>query len=301
MKIFKMVTAFVVLALVLTLTAGVFAQEDTFGLSTEDFAALVAANAASTAATAAAFDFTMTGSVAGIPDMGSASLSLSGSGAYDIAGQVFDLTVTGSLSGGGQELPVNFAARVVDNTIFINLDGSAWLGITGEDFEMFVEDFDMGAPVDLGALAGGDANFAEAAAALAAVDPTEFVGISRAGDTFSINFDIAGFMASEQLQNTIMAAAALDATEEMSEGEIAAMSALVGVLFQNSSLTFDQTLNAEGLVGSAVLDLALDIDPAAIGEEGDPIVIDFNFTVNLSDYNVAPTVVAPEGATMLGE
>jgi hypothetical protein len=305
MKMFKVWMGLLVAALVLVLVPATMAQEPTFGLSQEDFAAFTAANAGSATATSAAFNFTMTASVTGVPDAGDIAADLAGTGLYDMVNGLLDLNVTGSVTAQGSTLPVNFSVRALDETLFFNLDGTSWMGLTGEEFETFAEGFSQSAPLDITALTDGDsAELGQAMAALSTVDPSSLINISRNGNLFTTNVNIAGFTSSPEFAELVTAAAMMDTSGElssMSEGEIAAMSSMVGVLFQNSSLKLDQYVGADGLVERSVLDLNMTLDPASIGETGDAIGILFNFDVSLSQYNGAFSLTAPEGAVMMSE
>src|SRR5690606_14024173 len=105
------------------------AQDETFGLSAEDFALFTSQDFMSF--DSLSFDFSLNFAASGMPD-DNATVSLTGSGLFgqDDAGMpAGSFNVSGAANASGDETPVDLQLVIVDGFIYFNMgDGSGWLG-----------------------------------------------------------------------------------------------------------------------------------------------------------------------------
>jgi hypothetical protein len=319
-----------VLLLVLIAAPMSMAQDQqTFGLSAEDFQLLTGANAVSTTGlNALTFNFTTDLAVSGAPGS-NVTANITGTGAFDAtdsANPKFQLALTGEANVEGQATPIDAEIRVVDGNIYFRATDpttgtdSGWQGATLEQAgESFTQGFNSTSPIPLDpeALASGELDPAVQEAlggvltALGSLDPASFISMSRLADEavngvntahFSVNFDAASLVSSPEFGQAIAAAMAAQGGEEMPEGQAAGVAAMLGTALQGSTFTFDQFIDpTTSQVRRAILDIALNIDPATMGQEGDAVAFAFNFDINLDGYNAPVAITAPEGAIMMPE
>jgi hypothetical protein len=304
-------TLFLVLALLLAAVPFAMAQEETFGLSAEDFALLTSPNMDADSAT---FDYSVDLSVTGSPD-GDVMVTLSGAGAFalDEAGNpVGSLTVTGTADASGESTPVNMEFRLVDNVIYFNMgDDSGWMGQSLDDAMSGLSSM-APIPVDPSDLMSGDMSenpeameaMGEMMTALSSLEPSEYVSITRLGDEnnqahFQVSVDLTGILSSDAFMQMMSSAGEMSGDESM-----AGMGAMFAMMFQNVSLTWDQFVDlAENRVRQGILDFAMSVNPAMMGasDTTSTTPVDVAFTLNISNiqYDPAVSVTAPEGATML--
>lgn len=315
MKTFRMLTALAVVALLLVLVPASMAQDQNFGLSAEDMAVLNSANAATAAATSAQFTFLM--NLAATSEDSTAVIDLTGTGSFDqdAAGEtIFQLSLSGNADMGEDgEMPINADLRVVNGSLYFMapaLLGPQWLEVTPDELGAMTS----GMGFDPAALASGDMSslegmegmegFGDAMSALASLKPEEYVTMSRNGDQFTTTVDLTGLLSSEAFQSFIRSSIAenADAMEEsgMSEAEINELMTGLPTALQGSSLTLDQYVT-DGMISRTVLTAALNVDPSAIGQEGDAGSLALTFDINLSGYNQDYPVEVPEGAVKLSE
>jgi hypothetical protein len=306
----RLLLLFTVMLALLAAVPFTLAQEETFGLSAEDFALFTSQNADSDAL---GFDFAVDLSVTGAPE-GNVVVDLSGSGAFgmDAAGMpVGTLDLSGSADVGAGSQPFSLQVIMVDGIVYFNLgDGSGWMGQSLDSAMSGLEDM-MALPVDPAALASGDMSalednpqamqaLGEVMNALSTFDPATLISIARLADMnsqahFQVNIDIMSFFASDAF-NQMMTAVG----EASGDESVAGMGMLIGMLLQDVRLTFDQFIGLEdSRVRQGVLDFGLTVDPSALGEEGGPITVDFKLDVSNIDYNPSISVSAPADAFML--
>jgi hypothetical protein len=305
------------LTLFLTLLAALLAfapfalAQETFGLSAEDFALFSSPNMD---ADSLSFDFTVDVNVTGSPD-GDVNVALSGAGAVamDSAGMpVADISLSGSANMGAESMPVDMQFRIVDGIVYFNLgDGSGWLGQSLDDAMSGLSSM-APIPVDPAELMSGEmsedpeamAAMGEAMSALSEMDPNQFISISRLADEnnqahFQVNVDLTSLLSSEGFSQMMGAAGSMSGDESLAQ-----MGPMLVMMFQNTSLTFDQFVDlADSRVKQAILDFAMSINPAMMGASdtasATPVDVSFNLNVSNIQYDPAVTVTAPDGATML--
>lgn len=306
---FRLTLFLTLLAVLLTMVPAALAQE-TFGLSAEDFALFSSPNVD---ADSLSFDFSVDLNVTGAPE-GEIAIALTGAGVVgmDVAGMpVADITLTGNADTPDGSSPVDLQFRIVDGILYFNLgDGSGWMGQSLDEMMSSLSTM-APLPVDPMALASGDMSenpeameaMGEAMNALASMDPAQFISIARLDDMngqahFQVNIDMAGFLASEGFTELMSTAGTMSGDESM-----AGMGAMMAMMFQNVSLTFDQYMDmAENRVRQGILDFAMSVNPAMMGaSDASATPVDVAFTLDVSNiqYDVPVSVTAPEGATMI--
>ena len=305
-------------ALFLLVVPTIFAQE-TFGLSEGDYALFTTANATSIDAESLGFDFTATFALTGVGADVSANLSGSGVIGGTEDAPLFDLVVTGEVVADGETTPADLQLRLIADTIYINLGGTGWQGGLVEDMmSQFSSGFASGLggalPVDPESLASGDLSglagmegMGEAMAALASIDPAEFVSISNLGDDgglthFQVNFAVADFLGSPAMSSMLAASmmgSGMPAGVEMPAEQLEQMGAMMAMMFSGATFTFDQWIDeATSLVNRAMLDINFPIPDMSGTGTGSASVL-LNFDISLSGFGEPVTVEAPEGATMM--
>ncbi len=303
-------TLFLVLAILLAAVPFAMAQEETFGLSAEDYALLTTPNMDADSAT---FDYALNLNVTGSPD-GDVLVALSGTGAFamDAAGNpVGSLTVVGNADAEGESTPINMEFRIVDNVLYFNMGDGNWMGQGLEDALSSVSSM-APLPVDPAALMSGDMSenpeameaMGEMMTALSSLEPGEYVSISRLGDEnnqahFQVSVDLSGIMSSDAFMQMMTSAGEMSGDESM-----AGMGAMMAMMFQNMSLTWDQFVDlAENRVRQGILDFAMSVNPAMMGASDTtsttPVDIAFMLDISNIQYDPAVAVTAPEGATMI--
>jgi len=300
---------FVLLLLLLVAAPLSLAQEDMFGLSAEDFALLMSSQ--DFEAGSLSFDFAVDMDVTGAPD-GQVVLDIDGSGVFgeSATGSVVgSLSMAGSASMEGEQIPVDFQMRIVDDILYFNLgDGSGWLGQSLDDA---LESFGNIAPlpVDPADLASGDLSDDPAAlealgdmfAAFEDFDPSTLIMMSRLDDMggqahFRIELDLQSFLQSDAFNEMMGAAGSMSGDESL-----AGMGPMLAMMFQDMSLSFDEFIELEtNRVRQGILDFGLTVDPAMMGEaDAEPVSVSFVLDVSNLQYDVPVDVSAPEGATII--
>jgi hypothetical protein len=302
-------TLFLVLALMLAAVPFAMAQEETFGLSAEDFALLSSPNMD---ADSASFDYSIALNVTGAPD-GDVIVALSGSGAFatdDNGNLVGSLTVTGTADAQGESTPINVEFRVVDNILYFNMGDDNWLGQPLDEAMSSLSDV-APLPVDPDELMSGDMSdnpeamqaLGEMMAAFAELEPEQYINISRLGDEnnqahFQISIDLAGLMSSDAFTQAMTSAGTM-----AGDDSVGSMAPMLAMIFQNSSLTWDQFVDlAENRLRQGILAFAMSVNPAMMGaQDASATPVDVAFTLDISNiqYDPAVSVTAPEGATIM--
>jgi hypothetical protein len=317
MKKFRLSFALVVLALILALVPAVLAQDETFGLSTEDFNTWTSANAASVAADSLSYDFTATLDVAGIQGT-NVSANLKGSGVLSGGDSpAFQLDVTGTVTQNGTDTPVNVGVRLVGDSIYFNIgDGSGWQGAKLQDaMQAFGQGFVSGSglPLNPSDIAKGDLSgltsspeAMSAMSALSQLKPSDFLSLTRADANglaqFTLALNIEKLLSSPALTPLIAGGMSSSGSGTVSPPTDAQLQqakqtqAMLGAMFTTSKITFDQYIDTgSSLVQRAVLDINIPLDNIM----GPGAVVKLNFDINLSNYGESVTVEAPADAKMM--
>jgi hypothetical protein len=280
MKRVRLILLFGVLALIVALVPAAAAQDQTFGLTQEEFDALTTANANSTMASSYDYAFTMGLSSAADGDV----MALTGSGAISDG---FSMDVTGTLGPAGESMPIAMGLIVVDDSLYVSLDGTSWYGATGEEL---AQQFGTMLPVspddvasgDLSALGMGDMS------SLQNLDPADFISITAAADgsttDYTLTVDLAAVLNNPDMQ-MLMGMAMMSA----GTGDMAAMPTAADL--EGATLTITQTVDtAAELVQQTVI-------KAVIPAEGDTATLTFD--ISLSNYGDAAAVTAPASSQPL--
>lgn len=301
------------MALLLLVVPTLFAQE-TFGLSDEDFTLLTTANATSFGGDPLAYEFTANLSMNAMGSDGSANLSGSGVVGGDETTPLFLLAVTGEFVDSGDTTPVNAELRLVGDTLYWSEDGTSWQGGAVEDivsqFSSMTSMMGGGAlPVNPDDLASGDLSglagmegFSEAMTALASLDPSEFVSMSRDDADglahFTVDLSLSDLLSSPALAPLFAMGMSGGATgTEMTPEQIQQMTQGMAMMFSGATVTLEEYVDQEtSLIQRAVLDINVPL--SMMTGSADAAVL-FNFDINLSGYGDPVSVEAPEGATMM--
>jgi len=316
MKSSRLVFISALFALLLLIVPAAFAQD--FGLSDADSDLLAAANENSAAASSFAYDFVATLSIIGL-DTQPITANLSGSGVIvsDMSGDLFSLQVLGQLGSGGQTIPVNFEARLINDMLYLNLgDGSGWMGgpldelLSDDMFGELTGGMGTDLPVDPGALASGDLSdlmmmpgLTEAITGLSTLEPERYISLNRLATEggvaqFRLTLDLAGLLSSPEIGSLLGMAMMGDAgSMGMSQAEMAQMGQMIGMMFAGSMISLDQYVDVEReLVNRTVLAVTLPLE-GLLGAPG--AGIDLTFDINLSGYGQSFKVEAPASFTPL--
>jgi len=316
----RLILTFTVLML-LAIIAPTFAQEETFGLSSEDYALFTAANGQSMVFSSIGFDFVFDVNVAGVPGS-EVVIKLNGTGAVDTSAGSAQFTITGNANMGDGDTPVNVEIRIVEDNIYMNLgDGNGWVGMPLEEaMNSFTSGMDGMLPVNPADLASGDMSSNPEAmqamggimAAFSSLNAADYVAISRGADEsvmgmnaahFTVSLDIPKFFSSEAFTQLMTASSAIAGEEATGGMDMAQMAPMIGMMFQDTALTFDQYVGTDdNMTHRGVLNFALNINPAMMGgsADSDPINIGLLLDVNNIAYNQPVSVEVPADAQMSG-
>jgi hypothetical protein len=304
MKKFRLSAALLLLALVLALVPAAFAQDGTFGASQEDFDLWTAANTALTTS-AASIEFTASLAATGLGEStDDVTADVSGTGAFDLTDMenpVLQLDITGTTTQGTTETPINMNLRIVDGVVYTN-EGDGWTqepledqlsSLTGELGGMTGTEVD---PSDL----TSDESMTEAMNMFGDLNIEEFVSLDVSDESgarkFSLSFDVAGFIGSPAIASMMSGFMGMSGgadAPEMSDEQMEQMSQMMGALFGDATVTFDEWVDAETqTLNRAVLDIDFPLE----GIMGPGAGVTFNFDAKLSHHGEPVTVEAPEGA-----
>lgn len=278
----------VLLAVLLaTLVMPSLAQEITFGLSTEDFAALGEALTNGVTSNSYAFDYSADLTIDGAP-----IAEISGRGQLDVAGEMLGITLTGNAAG----LPIDAELRIVGEFFYVQVVDPS----TGEPSGWFSVPLDELGQLDPAFLTdafaqgtGGDFtvdDLGEALEPLLTANPEDFITITRNGNDFVLEVLFTRFADSPQF-TAIVENLAAQAGGDPQDG-IAELRSLVSGL----SLTVTETIDpATSLATSNRIDFSGNFDSEALAEAGLPAALSFSQTVTV-DYNATISVEAPADA-----
>jgi hypothetical protein len=279
-----------------------FAQDETFGLSAEDYERLGSAiNQSTAAASSLGFDFTLslkTGTESS--DLMLNGTALVGSNAN---GPVAQISLTGDNAGES----VSLELIVVDNVFYGN-DGDGWEGITAEQF---LEQFSSISPVPLSPLLSTGPSTQDPAAAqgmmnaLAGINAADLVSISNAGangDTtqFVIDVDLQSFFSSEAFTQLLSSSAAMTGGES-AQAQMENMAPMMAMMFQDTSLAINYYIGSDDLINRFAIDFGLGMNPAMMGGGADAEPVNITMTLDVNNFQYGADVsgiAAPEGATM---
>ncbi|MDZ4771486.1 MAG: hypothetical protein SGJ24_20360 [Chloroflexota bacterium] len=292
-RLFRAGFALMLLAALLVIAPAAFAQDTTLGLSDADFAAWSAANENSAAFETLSLNFTSTLNVAGL---GESPITWDLTGATQIGVEgTFGLLVTGEFNDGTQTLPVNFEVRLVGDMLYINADGSEWMGGKTEDA---LGSFAEGAGIDPAALASGDlsgimgaggADAMGAMAGLSSLNPSDFVAVTRDGSTFRTEVSISDLLQSPAIAGIL--GGAMGGGAEMTEAETQQMGMMMSMMFAEAALSYTQTIDSEtNRVEGGLLEINLPLSALGMGEGA---AVALTLDMNTLTYNEALSVEAP--------
>ncbi|MEL6148247.1 MAG: LCCL domain-containing protein [Chloroflexota bacterium] len=278
----------VMVALLLAIPA--MAQDMTFGLSQEDFAALAGANANSVQQTQYDFTYNVTVTLegAGVP----IDVVLDGTGSLNIDAEQIGLSVAGNADVMGQSTPLEGELRVIGETIYARGTNPT----TGEDTGWFSLDGAVLDSVDMDqfepdTLLGEDTLSDEAMfgllGAAGQIDPQSFLFLSRDGDTFTADLSLFELFSSPGLADAL--------NNILAESD--APMTLSAEAFADTSITLDQTIDpVAGLVTGSTLSIISTVNPVDLGASGSPATVIVILDVAVSNYGSATVVAAPESA-----
>lgn len=313
-RLFRAGLLLAVLALILAVVPGAFAQEETFGLSADDFALWGEANENSAGFDTLSMSYTSTLNVAGLAPT-AVTWDISGVAQFGENGAL-SMTAVGTLNDGTQDVPVDFEVRLVDDMVFFNLgDGNGWAGGPAADVMgglggAFAEG--AGLPVDPADLAAGDLSglmddeaTMGALMALGSIDPANFISLVR-GDADGMATVTIDISISELLQDpavagllggAMMGGASSDAAPTPSPDELQMMGAMLGGMFSEAVLTYTQTIDTEAkLVRMGDFNFSLPLAALGMGEDA---AVGLTLGFSFDAFNEAVTVEAPAEFTEL--
>ena len=276
----RLIVLFGVLALIVALVPAAAAQDQTFGLTQEEFQALTTANANSTMA--ASYDYAFTLGLSSMTD--GDVMALTGSGAISDG---FSMDLTGTLGPAGESMPVAMGLIVVDDSLYVSLDGTTWYGATGDEL---VQQFGTMLPVSPDDVAGGDLSALGLGdmSSLENLNPADFISITAAPDgsttVYTLTVDLAAVLTNPDMQMLLGMAMMSAGTGDMTEMPTAAD-------LEGATLTITQTVDtAAELVQQTAI-------KAVIPAEGDTATLTFD--ISLSNYGDAAAVTAPANSQPL--
>ncbi len=313
MKRLRILLVFGVLALIVALVPAATAQDQTFGLSADDFALLTTANANTSAATN--FDYAFTLRLDAVASGDTINVALDGAGSV---ADGFSLDVTGAIATPDGDSPANFGIVAAGDSLYLSLDGgSSWYGATLEELGTTFSSMMGGMlPFDPSDLASGDmsaledqmGSMSDMMSGLETLDPASFVHITSApaadGTTqFTIDLDIVTLVSSPEVSQMLGAAMMSSSAMGMDTGtatpspeELAMMGQMVGGMLADATLSVTQYVDpAAQRVTRTVVDLGFPLD--ALTGAGDLLML--NFDLSVSNYGAAAAIQAPADAQPL--
>jgi hypothetical protein len=279
-----------------------------------------------TSASSLAYDFDLSVSIAGVPGAEQTPnvANISGTGALTSTG--LDLSIDGSASMDGENLPFTLSLRIVDGVLYFSQDGRMWSGTNLDELMPLLEDVVVssfrqgfaGGVTGPGNIASGDLNdpaVQESVAALnslvAGLDLSPFTSLEQVAEDTGLpvahyvsTVDLAGLMQSDDVLNLIMGLVQVgdpSMSGNLSQADLNAVGSMIGQVFNQSSFTLDYYVDTDTeLLNRFILNLALTLDPTTVGSTtGQPIAFALTFDVNLHDYDSVADVIAPEGAMVM--
>jgi hypothetical protein len=291
------------------------AQDGTFGLSAADLQQLGSANDNSLSKDQFTFDYSVGLTVNGVGFP--INVALSGTGSLDLINGVGNVTINGNASG----TTIEGEMRVVGDLLYVRatdpttgsdtgwfsfnvveiLDANPDLGSFGGDMSgAFLEGFAEGAGVSQDDF--DPAAFQSMLVALAGVNPESFIGITRsdkgAQSVFTVDVSLSDLFrdpAMVPVAVEFLKASAISPATTTTEAS--AFNGVLADVFSQTIISADQLINTgTNLVDGASFLLDSTVDPAAIGEAGEVISVNFTLDVTLTSYDQPANIVAPPGA-----
>ncbi|MGB1287260.1 MAG: hypothetical protein ACPG7F_12045 [Aggregatilineales bacterium] len=305
----------VMMMAMLVLASAVSAQDTCFSLSADDCQAINDGYAGLEGVNSFAMDYSINFSVTGLPaDAGFSELTFSNAGSgtmsMDMAAAFpiqMDMTMTTNATGPQPVNNVATALRIVDGILYIDAAGTGeWMGANLA--EAMENPEALGLPFDPNALATGDMSGLEAAG----VDPAMMMGMA---ETFGTLSAVDGFLTYVRDGNTFTFTADTGvlindpaftqalATAGESNPDFAQFAMLGGILpmvVENGTIVVNQVVNPElGAVDTIEFLMDFTVNGAMLDPSmTDPIVVDLDFRVQISDPNGAFEFIAPDNVTM---
>lgn len=278
------------------------------GLSADDAALLSGALAVDPVT--ATFDFNYTVNFAFSADGEMLSITTAGRGIQDAASGNSLLSMAGELSGsdfGGEPLPYDLEIRTIGTTdVYVRglaplvnptYDDNQWLYLDSQASsqmamatapELQGSGLVTDGSVDVAAIYSALNNdfFATAANHIQATRLDDMGGQAH----FQVDLLIGDWLSSEELETGLQSliptlAGGLVPDEEIQSNMAQATFALgmAGMVLSDGTYQFDYFVDpASGLLTGAMMTIAIEIDPAMFGEEGDPVIVDILLDVNLN-------------------
>lgn len=181
-----------------------FAQDfdANFGLSDADMQLFTAANMNFMSFSSADYDLVL--------DVYSAAddmeVQITGSGIIDITNGAFSLDIADATQA-GQSMPLNLGLKVIGETIYLNIDGTSWYSITGEEITELAGSGML--PVDPEELSSGDlsslGDVGNLGSEFGDLNPNDIIQITRNADVdgfahFTLNVDLQTILENEEFR-----------------------------------------------------------------------------------------------------
>jgi hypothetical protein len=317
----KFVSKYVLLLLVLVMASACSTALSSAGLSGDDAAMLSAA--LSIDPTTASLDFDYSVDLAISAEGDNIKVITSGRGITDPANGNSLLSMAGELSGipdmGGATVPYDLEIRTLNsNDLYIrgltgmidpSMDPETWIFL---DLATTTQMAMSSAPdlqssgimsngqVDVGAVYSAiNSNlFGSAGNYIEATRGDDMDGLAH----YTVNLNIGDWMSSDELKSALETLIPLLAGDAVPAEELQAnmqqmgfVLGMAGVVLKDGTYQFDYYVDpASGALARATIHLAIAVDPATMGSEGDPVTMDLVLDVNFNEFGAGSAVVAPE-------
>ncbi len=287
-----------------------FAQDTSMGLSEADAALLAAAAENSGSASSFSFDVSGRLNMINSPDTGNFLVSFSGGGSIETADQVLQLNLNGDADIDGERGNWQVELRVIGEMFYANLGPmmGGWIGGSADSLTALggsllpVDPAALTNPEAMGALMG-QPDMTDALMGLATLNPADFVNQTRTDRdgfaVFTTEIDFSNLMRTEAMQQFI---AGISQTAQEGGDEFEESMDIAAEALGMTTLTLTQIVDPNSqLIEAATIELRMELDPAAMGEEGDRLLIELVVEVDLKDYNQPVIVTAPSTFQDIGE
>jgi len=235
---------------------------------------------------------------------------LEGTGGFDDLNERAFLTVTGDAGG----TPVDGEIRVLSETLYARAtdptsgSDTGWFALNLDDaLDLNVNFEAIGDELTNEFLEGAGADdmdtmmLSSAAFAFMSIDPNQYITTTREDEgtltTFTLDLSLSDLFRADGMTN-ITADVAAAFGEDLPPMEAAGVNGIVAELLGDTIISASQTFDTStNFVDSSSILVSSLIDPADIGESGQPINVVFTFDVALADYNVDVALDAPANFT----
>ncbi len=312
----------ILLLVVLLVSSACSAVFETAGLSADDAALLSGALAIDPTTASTDFDYSFVLDLSA--DGEAINVTTNGSVISDPANGNSSITMAGEVSGipelGGATQPYDLEIRTIDtNDLYIrgvaslmdpSMDPDQWIQLPvdmttqmalSQSPEIQSSGLMTDGQINTTALYGAlnDGFFSTAGNYLTATRADDMDGLAH----FVIDVQMSDWLASDELvaglQELIPTLAGDLVPAEELEGGLAQLGMGLGMasmLADGGTYQLDYYVNSDGTLAEAMISLALEIDPAMMGGEGDPVTFDLVLDVNFRAFSADSVVIAPEGA-----